>query len=170
MQPQASISHRLKNRVRFRIPGKRRDFEFFSFVKKKLKSHDKVDSVEVNPLTGSVLVVHQGELATLLQEIETHELFKLEPKSKSYQKWPSDVFDELGTLDQRIKKATDGTFNLAGIAAMTAFGLGIFQISRRQVLPAATTLLSEGFWALAQLSKRNKVNEQRERDEQQMTA
>lgn len=59
---QAYVVHRTANRLRLKVPGHRHDKAFFAGLRQELLEHCGIISVEVNPLTESVLIVHDGTL------------------------------------------------------------------------------------------------------------
>src|SRR5436305_11061449 len=71
------ICHLSAGRLRIRIPDKRRDVAFFGTVAERFSGWGSVDSVEVNPLTASVLI-HFGDPGALFAEMERrNDLFAL---------------------------------------------------------------------------------------------
>src|SRR5438067_5273697 len=69
--PRGRISHLSAGRLRIRIPEKRRDEAFFGTVAERFSGWDSVDSIEVNPLTASVLI-HFSNPDALFAELERH--------------------------------------------------------------------------------------------------
>ena len=52
------LSHVSKGRLRLRIPSKKRDTAFFSGLQAVLSAVPGLDQVKVNPLSGSLLILH----------------------------------------------------------------------------------------------------------------
>jgi hypothetical protein len=59
---QAHVVHRTTNRLRLKIPGHKQDAAFFAGLRQELLAQRGIVSVDVNPLTASVLIVHDGSL------------------------------------------------------------------------------------------------------------
>jgi hypothetical protein len=59
-RPRAYMVHRTSDRMRIKVPGRRRDAIFFAALQRRLLQLDGVDGVEINSLTASVLIRHDG--------------------------------------------------------------------------------------------------------------
>ncbi len=58
--PQVFVVHRTKQRLRVKIPALRRQRHYFAALQRALSERPGVRLVEVNPLTASVLINHDG--------------------------------------------------------------------------------------------------------------
>lgn len=59
---QACIAHRTAGRLRLKVPGRRHDAAFFADLERELVAQPGIVSVQANPMTASILVVHDGTL------------------------------------------------------------------------------------------------------------
>jgi len=59
---QARLVHRTTNRLRLKVPHRRHDAAFFADLRQELLRQRGIVSVQVNPLTASVVIVHDGTL------------------------------------------------------------------------------------------------------------
>jgi len=59
---QAYVVHRTTNRLRLKVPSHKQDEAFFASLRQELLEQCGIVSVDVNPLTASVLIVHDGTL------------------------------------------------------------------------------------------------------------
>ncbi|MFN2135566.1 MAG: hypothetical protein ACK2UK_06400 [Candidatus Promineifilaceae bacterium] len=66
----ARIVHRTRERARLRVPGRRRDLDYFLALYEDLRAHPEFDEVRINPVTGSVVLAfaagHAPHLETIL--------------------------------------------------------------------------------------------------------
>jgi hypothetical protein len=144
MSPKAKISHQTSSRLRLRIPAKRRDAAYFSALQEELSHCPGVLKVELNPLTGSVLVHHRSAAQALVDYAEERQLFSAgteeNPKAP-----PNPISDRLSRqfakVNQSLGDLTRGEIGLSDVALLSLIGLGLFQIFKKKILPEAVTLL-----------------------------
>jgi hypothetical protein len=153
MLPRAYISHQIENRIRFYLPQEKGNLTFFSEIEKKLLKCDGVVQVQANPITGSILILYEGDLSTVIQEAKKVSLFKLEPAIQGPTKWTEDVLEKLEKVDKEIIVASNSNFSLVSLAALGLFGAGVFQLSRRQFFPAASSLFTDACRILMQSNR-----------------
>lgn len=161
MIPRAYFTHEIKGRTRLRIPSRKRDKTYFDQVERELEKIKNVDEVEVQPQTGSVLILHHGQrdelrssLAVITRE---NRLFKLRFGRRSKKPWPSHVFGVLDRWDEEVMKATEGVWNLTSLAAVGLSAIGLYQATRKQLFPPAWALFDEAFRLLAENQRRRQV-------------
>jgi hypothetical protein len=56
----AYVVHRATNRLRLKVPSHKQNEAFFACLRQELLKQCGIVSVDVNPLTASVLIVHDG--------------------------------------------------------------------------------------------------------------
>jgi hypothetical protein len=78
MAPLARLAHSLPGRKRVKINEKRGDAAYFAMLEKELAAYHGLVAVETNPLTGTALISHATEDASLWDYAVEHELFRLE--------------------------------------------------------------------------------------------
>ncbi|HTN44574.1 MAG TPA: hypothetical protein VMN77_12345 [Nitrospiria bacterium] len=159
MLPEAYITHATKGRVRFKIPSKKGNRAFFSALKDKLPPSGEIPGVqriEMNPATGSVLIVHDldfkaMDLTIFSGHLEQMGLFKLRANGIPGTPVSQNIARTFKGVNQQIKDFTSGEVDLQSLALLGLLGLGLYQISRGQfMIPAisafwyAATLLKEG--------------------------
>jgi hypothetical protein len=75
--PQAVVVHAMDGRTRLRIADRRENVFFFASVAKALSAVAGVRTVEVKPLTGSILIFHDAPLSRIGEAAERGKLFSL---------------------------------------------------------------------------------------------
>jgi hypothetical protein len=142
MLPEAQLVHVSPGRVRIKIPSKRGDGGFFSSLRDQLAKFPMVRNVEVNPLTGSVLVRHNFNGAdvdykAISDYTELTGLFKLATPSTD----PVPVRNQIAALFERankkIQRATAGELDLSTSASLGLLGVGLFQLGKGNVVAPA---------------------------------
>jgi hypothetical protein len=59
---QAYVAHHTTSRLRLKVPSHKQDEAFFASLRQELLGQRGIVSVDVNPLTASVLIIHDGTL------------------------------------------------------------------------------------------------------------
>jgi Heavy metal associated domain 2 len=163
MLPKATISHQTSNRIRLRIPAKKRNPEYFSRLREELRHCPGVLKVEPNVVTGSVLIHHRSEPQVVIEYAEERQLFSASPRGDP-KLLPARLSDRLSRpfakLDQSLGDLTRGEIGLSEVALLSLVGLGLFQMFlKKRVLPDGVTLLwyATSLHLLAQVTpKRNR--------------
>jgi hypothetical protein len=140
----AAIAHSARGRTRFKIPARRRDVEYFSAVERELRSAPKVERVEVNPITGSVLVHHRGSLGEVCAHAEKTNLFR----ASATPDLPHDLLLQRASLmDRQVQDLSGQALDLRSLALVLLLSVGLFQLLRGQFAAPALTV----FWYAATL-------------------
>jgi hypothetical protein len=91
----------------------------------------------INPLTGSVLVLHTTALGPIREYVEAHGLFKLLAEEVSDTAAPAGpiplsqgIKQGYGDFDRRLRELTGGAMDVSGLAFTALLVVGISQISR----------------------------------------
>ncbi len=128
----ARLTHDVPGRLRYRIAARRGDPEFFSRIGAELLKCEMVQTVEINPLTGSVLVIHAAESAAVTRYAEQHGLFRLGGGHNS----------DAGCADPFDPSADKPAADVLSLLPPLFIGLGVYQLLQGNVLAPAATL----FW------------------------
>ncbi len=131
MASDASITHNMQGRLRIRIPSRKRDEAYFAAIKDVLSAVEGVDSIEVTPRTGSVLVFHHTDAEAIAQAGALKDLFKINaaPEVRNTMLHDS-ISAQVSTINDRIKELSEGGVDLRGLAFVALVGTGIYQIAR----------------------------------------
>jgi hypothetical protein len=127
MMTTAIIVHQMEGRMRLRIPEMRGDPAFFQTVEDNLSSIEDIYAVSSRPLTGSILIEHNGlTRETLAQWAQKQELFELKPEAELKHADASIAqltHHRLDKLDEILKQETEGRFDLLSLILMMLGGL-----------------------------------------------
>jgi hypothetical protein len=139
MLPEAYISHMISRRLRIRIPSRKGDVLFFGEMHKKLSCFDGIERVEVNALTGSVLLIHAVDLREIADFARQNNLFSiLDTKIYRKQTYVSRKISEtFRDINHKVIISTKGFANIPDLLVLTFLGLSIFQISRGNFMAPA---------------------------------
>jgi hypothetical protein len=127
------LSHMSSGRIRLKIPSKKGDEALFSEMKTWLSGVPGVERVEINPSTGSVLIIHSLNQEMVGEFIKTYNLSPLQnkksnlPQSFNFHRELTSAFD---TLDHQVKGHTGGGVNIGALAFLALVGAGTYQIAK----------------------------------------
>ncbi len=154
--PDAHIAHKVKGRLRLRIPSKRYDRDFFESLKTVFSKNFPDTEVEVNPITASALILGNTEPKAILKFGLKRKLFKLILHSAKKQTLIGSVKESFKEVDQSLLKFTGGELDVPSFIFLGLVGHGVYQILRGNfTAPAWYT----AFWyALGVFSKSSLLN------------
>ncbi len=133
MVPEASIVHRISGRMRVRVPSRRGDTAYFAAVEESLRSLHGVESVQADPLTGGILILHGIDRGAIVDYAAQKALFlaREEEAGKAGGTVLHDVLGApFGSLSRRIRAFTGSAADLSGLAVVALLSVGVYQIAR----------------------------------------
>ncbi|HKU40640.1 MAG TPA: hypothetical protein VJR89_20910 [Polyangiales bacterium] len=158
-RPQAFIVHSTTGRVRFRFPEQRGDAPFFEALAAGLGRVPNVLETRASAHTGSVLVLHTGDLPSLISQAESRELFDV-----STAPLPAASFrrmrDAIDSLDDNVAKGTGEVLSVGKLLFLGLLGAGIYQANRGHLLPAGMTLFKHALELMDWVAERESTNSQ----------
>jgi hypothetical protein len=145
MVPEAHISHTIPGRFRIKIPSKKGDIYFFGDMHKQLSAFEGIQRVEVNSLTGSILIIHRADVSQIAAFARQNSLFLIR-EAKQYggkntyvSRRISETFQD---INHKVLVSTKGFANVPDLLVLTLIGMSIFQISQGNfIAPAWYTAL-----------------------------
>jgi len=131
--PEAHLSHSSTGRLRIRIPAKKGDSGYFSSLKERFGQFPGIRRIDVNPVTGSVLVFHSIDLKAidprvLAEYAEVGGLFKIDLAPRRGPSAPEIISETYHNANGKVKQFTDGGIDLPTLAFAGLVGTGLFQI------------------------------------------
>jgi hypothetical protein len=156
----ARLVHQMKGRSRIRFPEQRGNAAFFDHVASTLARHSSVLQLRVSADTGSVLVLHTGELTPIMTHAQKAGLFELAPPSppraslRTLRNW-------IDAADDRVAKETNDAFSVGTLAFLGLVGAGIFQAKNGHLLPAGMTLFKHALEMMNYVAEREPTNSRR---------
>ncbi len=129
MLPVAHISHRTTGRLRVKIPSSKGDHSFLVSLKERFSSLRGLKTVEINPLTGSILIVHESDEKTIAAYALANNLFVLQGLDSSPAGLQQRITKVFRSVNSQLKTATSGEIDMGGLAFVVLLGVGIYQIS-----------------------------------------
>jgi hypothetical protein len=142
--PAARISHFTKQRLRIKVPEKRRDAAYFSAVADKLATWESVERVEANPLTASVLIYFSDLQRLFLEAVAKNDLFDIDFDSAFADSEPvvaRAAVRSFETADLAMRRWTANQIDMRGVLFLLLFAGGVFQLLRGRLATPAPTLL-----------------------------
>jgi hypothetical protein len=149
MIPEAYISHSTAERVRLKIPSKKRDDLYFGSLMDAFRANEKILSIEANPLTGSILIEHQLDLHDLTAFAKEKGLFIVKESEEKALSGETALHKTISqgysSLDRKVRKATGGATDIGDLAFMALVASGVYEISKGNfIAPAWYTALWYG--------------------------
>lgn len=162
MLPEAYVGHMTTERLRIKIPSKKGDKAYFLSLKDKLSQFSKlpgIQKIEVNPLTGSILVLHaldikNLEINTIAQYTEINGLFRLKLPASGQTPTSLKLGETFSHMNTKVKSFTGGEIDISTLAILGFLGVAIFQMKRGHVMIPGITAL----WYAATLLKEQQEN------------
>lgn len=147
MKSPAHVVHAIPGRTRLRIPSERGEDQFFAAVADTLGNCPAVESATVNPLTGSVLVIHPGceDFTAVCEQSELLDLVQLAPAGSAPQPLSVSASRGASSLNAGLSRFTEGALDLRSALFILLIGLGIAQMVRGNVMVPAVSLF---WWAM----------------------
>jgi hypothetical protein len=119
----------MTDRVRFRIPDRKGDTEYFADAAGRLAEKFQPLRLEANPATGSLLIEDEGlDIDAIVSFAKTEGLFQLEAVHPA--PLARDATAPLRELSARLKESTLGRLDLPTVVFFTLIGVGTIQLLR----------------------------------------
>ena len=130
------VLHTMSGRIRFRIPMlEDQDIEIIDTIKKELIRLPEIDRVEVNPVSGSMVLEYNDEdinasiiCGIVLKLLGLEDVMDAQPQSLAQKE-----VNLIGTsLNRQVYNSTAGIIDLTSALALTLFILGLYKIILQQ--------------------------------------
>lgn len=136
------VVHDSRARLRIKIPARRGAEAYFVALAERLGKCPGVRSVRGNPLTASVLVLHETTTGAIAEFAEREGLFRLTGNPGSPPPLLARVSEQFRGMDAALRACSGGYLDAAGLAFLALMALAVYQLRYGAALPSATTL----FW------------------------
>jgi hypothetical protein len=131
MRSGAYVEHQIEKRIRIRIPSRRGDVSYFEDLRSKFSRLEKFERIQINPLTGSVLITHDDiDLKGIADYAEEKGIFSLDPDGPPSAPLARQVVNPVEKISNFLNQITDGEVDLAGLIFVSLLAFGIFEILR----------------------------------------
>ncbi len=138
--PRAHIVHRLSDRLRLKIPAKRRDAAWFTDIAARLEQVPGITRVEISPTSGSLLIRHDPD-DLLEQRLRQSGLFQITNPTPAAPPVLDTLTDVVSRSDQALERRTGGRTNLRSLLILVLVGLAIVQTLRGRIMIPAISLV-----------------------------
>jgi hypothetical protein len=160
--PGAFICHQSPRRLRIKIASQKGNVEFFDQLQNTLARLQTFDRLEVNALTGSVLLVDKNlNVDHIAEHARDLRLFDLMDQNDSRSSITTQLVSNLGDLNNSIRRLTSGEIDLVGSLLLVLLISGLTELIRGNLRmpPWYTT-----FWYAFGLYKLASVIEKKSHD------
>ncbi len=131
MLPNAFISHQSKGRMRIKVPSKKRDTRYLTELKGLISGGEGIRSVEVNPLTGSVLIIHDLDGRGITGYVKNSNLLSFEGLNFKGREKPGiqrRITETYQSLDNLLMTSTGGELDISGFVFLSLLGVALYQM------------------------------------------
>lgn len=131
MTPTAVIAHASTGRLRIKITSQRGNLAALKSQGDQLATCPGILSIEVNPGTGSILLLHQTTVQEIAEFARSKNLFSLEDQKRSRApsaKLRRDLGETFKSIDRQVQSLTGGDLDLSGFAVGALVMAGSVQI------------------------------------------
>jgi hypothetical protein len=135
------VVHRTATRTRLRTRGMKGNREYFEQLRGELSKMAGVHSVQVNPLTESVLLEHRVPIDPLLREAEQRGFLHLDLQPLDEEPYLARIGRALSESDRKMHQASSGRVNLDTLSFLGMLAGGVYQCTHGHALPAGVTML-----------------------------
>ena len=151
--PVAFVSHKTGTRIRLKVPSKKKDRAFFSSLAEKLPAIIGVQSVETNPLTGSLLLLHSSDPDLIIQTFVTGGLLRFGNSTFERAHLQERISETFEGIDLALKDVSENELDIGGTAFLILLALGGYQIIKGNFI--AIPWYAAGWYALNIFLKSN---------------
>lgn len=152
MHPKAYIHHELPFRIRFYIPSRKGEDDFFQRLQIKINDCDEVDGAEVNSKTGSAVIYYHGAKQKIVEFAEKNQLFSVHPEADLHAELhptpAKRISERIINFDHQLAEKSHGEMDLSTLTATGLVGLALVQVMNGRLLPPAWTLMSQAISAI----------------------
>ena len=151
--PYAFVSHKTGTRIRLRVPSRRKDTGYFASLRDQSPAVRGLRSIETNPLTGSVLLLHSSDPDHIIQTYITGGFFRLGNSSSTHANLQGRISETFDRIDVALRDVSGNELDIGGTAFLFLLALGGYQIIRGNII--AIPWYAAGWYALNIFSKSN---------------
>lgn len=152
MLPEAQLVHCIEGRMRLRIPARRRDAIWFARVEDRLRTLPGIDSVAINALAASVLLLHRSTMERIAQGAREQGLFRMVWTDPEMVPLSHRIASGCSQIGMRVRTLSGGTLDVPGLAMLGLVAAGSWQMLKGKTLPAGLSL----FWYASGLLARER--------------
>ena len=130
--PEAYVAHSSPSRMRIRVPAKKGGTAYFAWLRDQLLSLPGITTVEVNPLTGSVLVVGDVAGGDIREFARVNGLFRFHSAGTAVKPLERVITGGIRQVDLSIRSYTGGQLDLSSLIFLYLAGAGNLPDQHRQ--------------------------------------
>lgn len=134
---EAFIVHNITGRLRIKVPSKKGNILFFENLMTKLQDIRAIEKIEINALTGSIILYSSSKSEDLISSLSSLNILKIVPSNTNKIKISSSFKNAFKEIDNKVKGLTCGELNLADIVFLSLVSVAIYQIQRGNFIAPA---------------------------------
>ena len=146
--PQAFLCHAVPGRTRIKVPDRRGDLAYFAGLERDLAPAPGVAHVSVRPMTGSVVILHDGEVAALAAHALDKGLFTLGDGEPQLEPVVERLRGAAVAADRRVRAWSGGGLDMATLMSLVLIVAALVQLRNGRLFGPASHLLWTAFGVL----------------------
>ena len=151
--PIAFVSHKTGTRIRLKVPSKKKNHGFFESLSENIQKIQGVQSIETNPLTGSILLSHSSDPDLIIQTFISGGFFRFENSTSGRPHLQERISETFGSINLALRDISGNELDLGGSAFLGLLAFGGYQILRGNI--TAIPWYAAGWYALNIFFKSN---------------
>jgi hypothetical protein len=129
VQHKAYATHRTPKRLRLKVPTRKKDAAYFSLIQEELLDLEGVEKVEVNPTTGSILIIKDPNENTVDTYTRTTRFFDFAEGQEQPHTPMETIAASFHPLDMRLRQLSGGELDLRNIVSLSLLGMAGYQLA-----------------------------------------
>jgi hypothetical protein len=130
MIPEAQIVHTSPGRIRVKLPAERGNAVVLEGICGRLRNYPGVYSAEANPITGSILILHETNAEAITGYARSQGLFSLRVEVHRKPEVQRIVTSTVASADRSIRRLTSGDMDIRMASVVLLIAAGLFDLLR----------------------------------------
>jgi hypothetical protein len=128
MIPEALLAHSSPGRLRVKVPAYRKDTAVLEGLCGHLRNSPGVYSAEANPITGSILILHETNAEAITEYARSQGLFSLRVEERIKPEVQRIVTSTVASVDRSLRRLTSGDMDIRMASVLLLIAAGLFDL------------------------------------------
>jgi hypothetical protein len=128
MIPDAHIAHSSPGRIRVKIPAHRGNTVVLEGLCGHLRNYPGVSSAAANPITGSILILHETDPEAIMAYARTQGLFSPQGEVRRKPEVQRIITSSVSSADRSLRRLTSGDMDIRMLSVLFLIAAGLFDL------------------------------------------
>jgi hypothetical protein len=128
MIPEALIAHSSPGRLRVKVPAHRGNPIVLEGLCGHLRNYPGIYSAEANPVTGSILILHETDAEAIMGYARSQGLFSLRVEERTKPEVQRVVASSYASADRALRRLTSGDMDIRTVSVLLLIAAGLFDL------------------------------------------